>query len=151
MEDRLAVAEARDPGVEAGQPAERGGCLGAVDVEHAAHDPAVRASCRCVSGEQHPVPGEVQRDAARCVAGDGYRHGAVTEAELVAVFDLAVDPWRGHRLRRDLVHDLLVKRPLPLGQVRCHPGRPGADERHVGVVGEHLHSPQPTMSAAAPM
>ena len=137
--ERLAMAEARDGGVEAGQPAKRGGCLGAVDVEYAADDRAVRAAGCWVAGEQHLVPGEVERDAPRRVAGNGHRHGAVAEAELVAVLDLAVDPRRRHRLRREPAHDLVVEGPFPVGQVRCRPGRPGADERRVGAVGEHLH------------
>ena len=92
--ERVAVAEAGDGRLEAAQPTERGGGLGAVDVEHAADDPPVRGAGGGVAGEQHLVPGQVDRDAAGGVAGDGDCHGAVAEGELVGVAELAVDPGR---------------------------------------------------------
>jgi len=73
------------------------------------------------------------------MAGNGHRHGAVAEAEFVAVPDLAVDPRRYHWLRRKPAHDLVVNGPFPVGQVRCRPGRPSVNKRRVGVAGEHLH------------
>ena len=85
---------------------------------------------------------EVERDAARRVAGNGHRHGSVAETGLVAVRELAVDARRDERRRwlgRALARDLLVHRPFPVGQIRCGPASPGADERRVGVVREHFH------------
>src|ERR1700748_3171359 len=68
--------------------------------------------------------------------------GTATEAGLVAVRELAVDPRRYERRRRPrrgLARDLLEQRPFPVGQVRRRPRSRGADERRVGVVREHLH------------
>ena len=101
--ERVAVAEAGDGHVEARQPSERGGGLGAVDVEHAADHRSVRGPRGRVAGEQHLVPGKVDRDAAGRMAGDGDRHGAVAEAEFVAVAELAVDAGRCRRFGRDRV------------------------------------------------
>jgi hypothetical protein len=113
--------------------------LGAVDVEYAADDRPVFAAGDSVAGEHDLVAGKVERDAARCVAGNGHRHGTVAETDFVSVSDLAVDPRRDDRFRPELAHDLLVDGPFPVGQVRRRPGRCSADERRVGVVGEHFH------------
>ncbi len=72
------------------------------------------------------------------MAGDGDCHGAVAEAEFVAVAELAVDPGRRRWFLGDLARDLVVEGSFPIGQVGWRPGRLGADERGVGVVSQHL-------------
>ncbi len=151
----LAVAEAGDLDVEGGQPLERCGCLGAADVEYAAHDLSGWAARRSVAGEQYLVPGKVERDAARRMAGHGYHYGTVAEAERVAVVQLPVNPGRHHGFGRELAHDLLVDGLFPVGQARRRPGAgPAARARMNGASSRCAStstSPQPAISAAAPM
>ena len=139
VSERLAVAKAGDCDAEAGQRTERRVDLGAVDVEDAADDLPVLAARCGVAGEQHLVPGKVERDAARRMAGNGHGHGAVAEAEFVAVVEFAVYPGRHRRLRREPANRSVVDGLFPVGQVRWRPGGLGPDERRVGVVREHFY------------
>ena len=87
------MAEAGDVGVEIGQPAERGGCLGSVEVEHA-EDHLAFVLRGDVPGDQHPMFGQVQGDAAIGVARRGDDVRAAAEVERVTVPHLAVDADR---------------------------------------------------------
>jgi hypothetical protein len=139
--ERLAVAEARDLGVQGCQPSERRGCLGAVDVEYAADDLPLLAAGHGVAGEQDPVAGKVQRDAAWGVAGNGECRGTLAEAELVAVSEFPIDPrrdQRGRRLRWEPAPDLFEEGLFPVGQVWGRPDSRDTNERRVGMMREHL-------------
>jgi hypothetical protein len=60
-------------------------------------------------GEQHLVSGKVDRDAARRMAGNGHGHGAVAEAEFVALCGLAVNSGRHRWLRWFRSHPLAAQ------------------------------------------
>jgi hypothetical protein len=89
------------------------------------------------------------KHAAGGVAGRGHGLRAFAEVEDVAVVEFAVDAYGGVRLVRHLAVDLLEDGTLPVSEVRGRPGRLAPDERRVGVY--TVTSPQPAISAAAPM
>jgi hypothetical protein len=138
LADGLAVAEAGDLRAESGEAPERLRGPRRVGVEHAEHGLAVGPGGDRVPGDQGPRAGQVDGGAAGGVAGGADQDGAVAEAELVAVAQLAVDPDGPRRRGRELSGDLLEDGPLPAGQVRGRPGAVAAQEGRVGVVGENL-------------
>ena len=146
MGERLAVDwKHATVGVEVGQPAQASRRAWARLTLNTPHMTLLPSGLMCARlRRRRKAPGVGEGRSRRCrVCGRGRRQPAAPSAGKPS----SSPSWTSRSIRgvdhrslgRDLAHDLVVDGPFPVGQVRCWSGRPGADERGVGVVGEHLH------------